>query len=48
MRAIEPTPGVTRQQVAREARAAIAARLDLPLDDTVPEALRAVRETAAS
>ncbi|MFN9775350.1 MAG: lysophospholipid acyltransferase family protein [Burkholderiales bacterium] len=46
--AIEPAPGLTRQQAAREARAAIAARLGLPLDDTVPEALRAVRETAAS
>ena len=31
-----------------KARAAIAARLGLPLDDTVPEALRAVREKTAS
>ncbi|HMS79776.1 MAG TPA: hypothetical protein PKC20_09650, partial [Burkholderiaceae bacterium] len=47
MPAIEPAPGLTRQQVAREARAAIAARLGLELDDTVPEALRAARGAAA-
>jgi 1-acyl-sn-glycerol-3-phosphate acyltransferase len=43
MPAIEPAPGLTRQHAVREARAAIAARLGLPLDDTVPETLRAVR-----
>jgi 1-acyl-sn-glycerol-3-phosphate acyltransferase len=48
MPAIEPAPGITRQHVAREARAAIAARLGLPLDDTVPDALRAKRDAAVS
>ncbi len=48
MPAIEPAPGLTRQHVAREARAAIAARLGLPLDDTVPETLRAVRGAAGT
>jgi 1-acyl-sn-glycerol-3-phosphate acyltransferase len=42
--AIAPAPGLTRQQAAREARAAIAARLGLPLDDRVPETLRTVRD----
>ncbi|MFM1990467.1 MAG: hypothetical protein RJA99_3424 [Pseudomonadota bacterium] len=44
--AIPPSPGLTRQQAAREAREAIAARLGLPLDDSVPEALRAARAGA--
>ena len=46
--AIEPAPGLTRQQVAREAREAIAARLGLPLDDSIPETLRAARGTASA
>ena len=41
MPAILPAPGLKRQSVARQAREAIAARLGLELDDTVPEALRA-------
>ena len=40
---IEPAEGVTRQEAARRARAAIGARLGLVLDDTVPEALRGLR-----
>jgi hypothetical protein len=45
---IEPAPGLTRQHAAREARAAIAERLGLPLDDAVPETLRTVRDAAGA
>lgn len=38
----------TRQQVARQAREAIAARLDLELDDTIPEVLRLARTRPGS
>jgi 1-acyl-sn-glycerol-3-phosphate acyltransferase len=38
--AIVPAEGLTRQEVARRARAAIAGRLGLALDDTVPDGLR--------
>jgi hypothetical protein len=41
MPAIVPAPGLKRQHVARQAREAIAARLGLELDDSVPETLRA-------
>ena len=41
--AIDAAAAPTRQEVARAARAAIAARLALPLDDTIPETLRAAR-----
>ena len=44
--AIGPAPALTRQQVVQQARAAIGERLGLPLDDTVPEALRAARQAA--
>ena len=40
---IGPAEGLTRQEAARRARAAISARLGLPLEDTVPETLRALR-----
>ena len=39
--AIAPAPGAKRQHIARQAREAIAARLGLELDDSVPETLRA-------
>jgi 1-acyl-sn-glycerol-3-phosphate acyltransferase len=35
--------GLTRQEIARRARLAIAARLNLPLDDEIPESLRTAR-----
>jgi 1-acyl-sn-glycerol-3-phosphate acyltransferase len=41
--AIHPGAATTRQQVAREAREAIAARLGVPLDDSVPDTLKAAR-----
>lgn len=45
MPAIEPVPGLTRQEAARRAREAIGRRLGLEFEDTVPETLRA-RTTA--
>jgi len=39
--------GLTRQAIARQAREAIAARLNLEMDDTVPENLRRTRQAAA-
>jgi 1-acyl-sn-glycerol-3-phosphate acyltransferase len=43
---IEPSPGLTRQHVARRARDAIGAALGLPFDDSVPRNLK--RVTAAA
>jgi 1-acyl-sn-glycerol-3-phosphate acyltransferase len=43
---IEPSPELTRQQVARRARDAIGAALGLPFDDSVPRNLK--RVTAAA
>lgn len=41
--AIAAADGLTRQEAARRARAAISARLGLVLEDTVPETLRGLR-----
>jgi 1-acyl-sn-glycerol-3-phosphate acyltransferase len=41
--AIVPAEGLTRQEVARRARTAIAGRLGLALDDTVPDGLRSAQ-----
>jgi 1-acyl-sn-glycerol-3-phosphate acyltransferase len=40
---IVPVDGMKRQAAVRQAREAISARLGLPLEDTVPEALRGLR-----
>lgn len=41
--AIEPAQGLTRQEAARRARAAIGEHLGLAFDDSLPETLRAAR-----
>ncbi|MFP5462638.1 MAG: lysophospholipid acyltransferase family protein [Gammaproteobacteria bacterium] len=47
---LEPIPGdagLSRHDVAERARAAIAARLGVPLEDAMPERIRALRSTAS-